>query len=45
MLYELDRAQELPAQKLDSESTRKLLEAQGLKLKLQIQGDWRWAAD
>ncbi|MEQ8530727.1 MAG: aminopeptidase, partial [Imperialibacter sp.] len=45
MLYELDRAQELPAAKLDDESTRKLLEDQGLKLKLRIQGDWRWSAD
>lgn len=45
MLYELDRAQELPAARLDDESTRKLLEEQGLKLKLQIQGDWRWSAD
>lgn len=45
MLYELDQAQELPAKKLDDESTRKILEEQGLKLKLKIQGDWRWSAD
>lgn len=45
MLYELDRAQQLPAAKLDDESTRRLLEDQGLKLKLKIQGDWRWTAD
>lgn len=42
MLYALADAEEMPAQKLDDEATRKFLEGNGLKLKLRIGGDWRW---
>lgn len=42
MLYALADAEELPAKKLNDSETKSFLEAQDLKLKLQIGGDWRW---
>lgn len=42
MLYALADAEQLPAEKLNDADTRAFLEAQDLKLKLQIGGDWRW---
>ncbi len=42
MLYALADAQELPAKRLSDAETKAFLEGNGLKLKLQIGGDWRW---
>lgn len=42
MLYALADADTLPAQKLNDAETKAFLEGNGLKLKLQIGGDWRW---
>lgn len=42
MLYALADAEQLPAKRLSDEETKAFLEGNGLKLKLQIGGDWRW---
>ncbi|MFN4145016.1 MAG: M20/M25/M40 family metallo-hydrolase [Runella sp.] len=42
MLYALAQANEIPARKLDSEKTRELLTAQGLKNELILGRDWKW---
>jgi len=42
LLYALANANDLPAKKLDSNKTRDLLIAQGLKKELIIGKDWRW---
>ncbi|MFY0594061.1 M20/M25/M40 family metallo-hydrolase [Roseivirga sp.] len=42
MLYALADADTLPAQRLSDSETKAFLEGNGLKLKLQIGGDWRW---
>lgn len=42
MLYALANADALPSQKLNDAETKVFLEANNLKLKLQIGGDWRW---
>lgn len=42
MLYALANAETLPAKKLNDAETKAFLEANDLKLKLQIGGDWRW---
>ncbi len=41
-LYALANANELPAKKLDSNKTRDLLIAQGLKKELVLGRDWKW---
>ncbi|MFT7268367.1 MAG: carboxypeptidase Q [Roseivirga sp.] len=42
MLYALANTDALPSQKLNDTETKAFLEANDLKLKLQIGGDWRW---
>lgn len=42
MLYALADADQLPAKRLSDAETKAFLEGNGLKLKLQIGGDWRW---
>ena len=42
MLYALADVEVLPAKRLSDAETKAFLEGNGLKLKLQICGDWRW---
>lgn len=42
MLYALADTEMLPAKRLSDAETKAFLEGNGLKLKLQIGGDWRW---
>lgn len=42
MLYALADAEQLPAKRQSDSETKAFLEENGLKLKLQIGGDWRW---
>ncbi|OEK05836.1 M20/M25/M40 family metallo-hydrolase [Roseivirga misakiensis] len=42
MLYALANAETIPAKRLSDAETKAFLEGNGLKLKLQIGGDWRW---
>lgn len=42
MLYALADANELPAKRLSSDDTRKLMETSGLREKLELGGDWKW---
>lgn len=45
ILYGLANADKLPAQKMDSETTKQFMIDNNLKEPLKIGGDWRWADD